>query len=178
LPEPPLVDPGVGIRLRPWAPTAADAATLAAAWADPAIAVANVVPDDASAAAAARWLASEPRRRGAGHSLDLVIGPIDGGAEVLGEVGLRNVDLRRRRAELSWWIAPEQRGRGLAAAATRLLSAWALADDGGELVQLWARVDPANAVSARVAGRAGLVALGAAGGADVWARSRHSRPSR
>jgi RimJ/RimL family protein N-acetyltransferase len=177
LPDPPLVDTDAGVRLRPWTDTPADVAALAAAWADPAIAAANVVPADASAATAARWLAGDTARRSAGRNLDLAIAPIDGGPQVLGEVGLRNIDRRRRRAELSWWICPEHRRRRLATAATRLLADWALADDGGDLVQVWARVDPANAASARVAAAAGLVPLGAAGGAEVWARSRVATPS-
>jgi RimJ/RimL family protein N-acetyltransferase len=177
LPDPPLTDPDAGVRLRSWSASPADAVALAAAWADPAIAAANVVPADVSAASAARWLAGDTARRSAGRNLDLVVAPIDGGPEVLGEVGLRNLDGRRRRAELSWWICPEHRRRRLATAATRLLADWALADDGGDLVQVWARVDRANVASAKVAAAAGLVPLGAAGGADVWARSRVTTPS-
>jgi RimJ/RimL family protein N-acetyltransferase len=91
---------------------------------------------------------------------------------VLGEVGVRNVDRRRRRAEISWWIAPEARGRGLATAATRLLAEWALSPEGGDLDQVWARIDPDNVASARVAVAAGFTELGAAGGTRVWARHR------
>lgn len=169
-PDPPLVDRNAGIRLRPWTDTADDADALAAAWADPLIAAADRVPDDASRPAAARWIAGDPARRAAGRCLDLVVSPLDSD-EVLGEVGLRNVDRARRRAEISWWITAEHRGRGLATAATRLLAEWALSRPGGDLIQVWARIDPSNAASARVATAAGLVALGAAGGTHVWARS-------
>jgi RimJ/RimL family protein N-acetyltransferase len=168
LPDPPLVDAAAGIRLRPWEATDADADALAAAWQDPAVAAANPVPADRSPVAAARWLGSEPRRRAAGVALDLVACPLAGPPVVLGEVGLRNVDGGRGRAEVGWWVAADHRGRGVARAAVRLLVDWAL--DRAGLVQVWARVAPGNTASAQVAAAAGLARLGAAGGADVWAR--------
>ena len=174
LPDPPLADPSTGIVLRPWAPTPTDAEALAAAWADPEIAAAARVPDDTSLAAAARWIAGDPGRRAAGLSLDLVVAALDGGDAVLGEVGLTTIDRERRRAEMGWWIAAEYRGRGLAGAAARLLADWALSPVGG-LDQVWARLTPGNAASARVAAAAGLVELGAAGGTAVWARTRPGR---
>jgi len=155
-------------------------AALAAAWADPEIAARTAVPDDRSTAAAARWLRSEPGRRAAGTCLDLVVAPLVGPVmpapwgdrdAVLGEVGLRNVTAGPRRAEIGWWTAPAHRGRGLAAAAVRLLAGWALSPGGG-FVQVWARIDPGNRASARVAERAGFVLLGSRGGAQVWSRAR------
>lgn len=219
-PAPELVDPAAGIRLRPWTTRPADVDALVAAWADPAIAAANRVPDDVSAGAAARWLAADADRRRAGRSLDLVVSPLgdaEGGpgaaddrgvdpvvsplsdhrgdaggpkredrprtapdrtgpVAVLGEVGLRNVDRRRGRAEMSWWIAAEHRGRGLASAAVDLLAAWALSPTGGGLVQVWARIAPDNAASARSAAAAGFVELGAAAGTRVWARTAVGDP--
>ncbi|HEX6568618.1 MAG TPA: GNAT family N-acetyltransferase [Acidimicrobiales bacterium] len=171
LPDPPLADPAAGIVLRAWSPTQADVAALVAAWIDPALVAANRVPDDVSPAAAARWIRGEPDRRAAGACLDLVVGPLDGGAAVLGEVGLRNIDRTRRRAEMSWWIAAGHRGRGLAVAGVRLLAGWALSDQAG-LDQVWARIDASNPGSARVARAAGFTELGSASGSQVWARRR------
>jgi RimJ/RimL family protein N-acetyltransferase len=171
LPEPALVDPAAGIVLRPWSDTAADAVALAAAWADPAVAAGCRVPDDVSPAAARQWIGGAEGRWAAGRALDLVVAPLAGGPGVLGEVGLRNVDLDRRRAETSWWIAAEHRGRGLATAAVVLLGDWALSPAGG-LDQVWARIDPTNRASAAVAATAGFVELGAAGGTTVWSRTR------
>lgn len=175
LPDPPLADPSVGIVLRPWAATPADAEALAAAWADPEIAAATRVPDDTSADAAARWIAREPARRAAGRSLDLVVAPLVGGDAVLGEVGLTTIDRERRRAEMSWWIAAGHRGRGLGGRAARLLADWALSP-AGDFDQVWARIAPGNSASARVAAAAGLVELGPGGGTVVWARSRRPTP--
>ncbi|MFS8586375.1 MAG: GNAT family N-acetyltransferase, partial [Acidimicrobiia bacterium] len=105
LPDPPLVDRGAGIVLRPWAPTPTDVAALVAAWRDPAVAAGARVPGDPSPEAAARWIAGAAERRARGLALDLVVAPLAGGPAVLGGVGLRNVDRARRRAEAGWWIA-------------------------------------------------------------------------
>ena len=177
LPDPPLVDARAGIVLRPWAATPGDVAALVAAWSDPLLAAAGGVPAEVSAPRAARWIRGGARRRAIGACLDLVIGPAGAHGTVLGEVGLRNIDHLRRRAEVSWWLAPEHRGRGVAAAAARLLADWALSPAGG-LDQVWARIDPANAPSARVAAAAGLVDLGSAGGTTVWSRTRRRNPPR
>jgi RimJ/RimL family protein N-acetyltransferase len=205
LPDPPLADTRAGIVLRPWAVTPEDVASLVAAWSDPLLAAADGVPDEASAARAACWIRGDARRRAAGACLDLVIapcsaggsisgaggsvprpvvgagGPVSGpsvpGSAVLGEVGLRSIDQERRRAEVSWWVAPAHRGRGVATAAARLLASWALSPAGG-LDQVWARIDPANGSSARVAASAGLVELGSAGGTTVWSRTRAATPPR
>jgi RimJ/RimL family protein N-acetyltransferase len=187
LPDPPLADERAGIVLRPWAANPGDVAALVAAWSDPLLAAADGVPDEVSAARAARWIRGDAGRRAAGACLDLVIapasaggtgvGPAVAGGTVRGEVGLRNIDHERLRAEVSWWLAPQHRGRGLAAAAARLLAGWALSPAGG-LDQVWARIDPANASSARVAAAAGLVELGRAGGTTVWSRTRVATPPR
>ncbi len=126
------------------------------------------MPPESSPAGARRWIAGESERRFRGLALDLVISPLDGDL-VWGEVGLRGLDAAVRRAEIGWWLAPEARGRGLAAVAVGLVATWALGPRLG-LRQVWARVDPDNAASARVAAGAGFRLLGRAGGADVWAR--------
>lgn len=170
LPDPPLVDREAGIALRPWSDTSTDAAALSAAWADPVLAASPGLPADVSPAGATRWIRGEPARRAAGLCLDLVVVPADAPSTVVGEVGLRNIDPGRRRGELSWWILTPHRGRGLAAAAVRVLATWSLSSDGG-LDQVWARIPPGNVASARVAAASGLTALGEAGGSVIWARS-------
>jgi RimJ/RimL family protein N-acetyltransferase len=157
LPDPPLADPAAGIALRPWRQTPDDAAALAAAW-DAAGREAREAPE--------AWIAGDAARRAAGLALDLVVAVED---TVAGEVGLRNLDPDRRRAEIGWWIAPAHRGRGLATAAVRLLAGWALGPP-CDLAQVWARIEVGNAASARVAAGAGFRRLGrSASGQDVWA---------
>jgi RimJ/RimL family protein N-acetyltransferase len=126
------------------------------------------VPSDPSPAGARRWIAGEQERRRRGLALDLVVSPMEGDL-VWGEVGLRGFDPAVRRAEVGWWLTPEARGRGVAAAAVDLVAAWALGAPLG-LRQVWARIDPANQSSARVAEAAGFHRLGAAGLTDVWSR--------
>jgi RimJ/RimL family protein N-acetyltransferase len=191
LPAPPLADEAAGIVLRPWRADDADAAALAAAWADPEVAAHAAVPADAGPAAARRWVAGDEARRRRGLALDLVIAPAPsgrpvsgGGARaaapepggVLGEVGLALVEgAGARRAELGFWLAPEARGRGVVTAAVRLLTAWALAPAAGPpgsglgLRQVWARTTPGDRRAAGVLRRAGFDERGEAGGTTVWA---------
>lgn len=179
LPVPPLVDPARGIHLRPWRP--ADALVLATAWAVPDIAGQASTFREGTVADAERWIAGAEVRREAGLSLDLVVGPI-GGDEVWGEVGLARLGLRRagltsgpaprQEVEVGWWVMPGHRGRGVATAAARLLSGWALTDLGAE--RLVARIDATAAASQVVARRAGFERLGPLGPEestrDLWVR--------
>jgi RimJ/RimL family protein N-acetyltransferase len=179
LPQPELVDATCGLRLRPWGDVPGDIAGLVAAWRDPSVTAANPVPADASPEAARRWILGEGDRRDRGLALDLVISPLDdlaaqprtGRGPVWGEVGLRGFDPIARRAEVGWWLAPEARGHGIAAAAVDLLVGWALAPP-LDLQQVWARTDPADVASGRVAERARFRLLGTAAGRAVWARAR------
>jgi RimJ/RimL family protein N-acetyltransferase len=177
LPEPPLRDARAGIVLRPWrlAPgEGGDAAALAAAWADPDVTAHTAVPAETGPLAARRWVQGEGLRRRRGLALDLVVAPEADEAAVLGEVGLAHFDADRR-AEVGFWLAPEARGRGIATAAVRLVTAWALASAGPAtarglgLRQVWARTTPGDRRAAGVLGRAGYRRRGDAGGTTVWA---------
>ncbi|HET8621350.1 MAG TPA: GNAT family N-acetyltransferase [Acidimicrobiales bacterium] len=175
LPEPPLVDPAAGVALRPWRATPGDVSALVAAWSDPAVAAGSQASEDRSPAAAEAWIAGAPARLDAGLALDLVIAAADDDDGVLGEVGLRNIDRARRRAEIGWWIGAAHRGRGRAAPAVVLLAAWA-AGPPLRLRQVWGRISPGNPASAAVARRAGFRRLGVAAGTEIWARSPEPRP--
>jgi RimJ/RimL family protein N-acetyltransferase len=107
---------------------------------------------------------------------------------VWGEVGLAHLDFQGR-AEIGFWVAPEHRGKGAAAAAVGLVTAWALAppspparpgSDGADdavgaagakglgRTRLWARTVPGDARAAAVLERAGYQGRGEAGGSWVW----------
>jgi RimJ/RimL family protein N-acetyltransferase len=123
-------------------------------------------------------IARIPLVSNAGTGVDSDRGPADdasGRSLVWGEVGLRGFDPVARRAEVGWWLAPEARGHGIAAAAVDLLVGWALAPP-LDLRQVWARTDPADVASGRVAERARFRLLGTADGRAVWARARGRRP--
>jgi RimJ/RimL family protein N-acetyltransferase len=76
----------------------------------------------------------------------------------LGLALLVRIDRDGREAEAGYIVAPEARGRGIAARALRLLTEWALKELG--LLRVELRIDEENAASARVADRAGFVREG------------------
>lgn len=173
LPFPPLLRPDQGVALRPWGSDPRDPATLARAWADPEIDRWTQVPEARTEADAARWIAGESLRRDRGLGVDLVVTvPGDPGA-VVGEVGLALVEQDRRWAEVGYWVLPERRGKGLATAAVSLFSHWVLTEL--PIQRLFARTDPANVASQRVAAGAGYGRAGdLADGTVVWVRDRES----
>lgn len=171
LPDPQLQDAATGILLRRWGLGTGDAEALTAAWNDPQVVAGTAVPADRSVDAAERWIAGEAERRRRGLALDLVASSFrpedaDFDPDVLGEVGLAN--LEGGRAEVGFWLAAHARGRGVATAAVRMLTGWALAPRGPGLRQVWARTRPANAPAAGVLERAGFTCLGAADSSNVW----------
>jgi RimJ/RimL family protein N-acetyltransferase len=69
-------------------------------------------------------------------------------------VGVHHVNWDNARAELTIWVAPRARDRGLARAALRLVAAWLLRDVGFQRVQLLA--EPGNEPLLRAASGAGF----------------------
>ncbi len=99
--------------------------------------------------------------RAAGAELWLTILARAGDAisdECRGQVDVHDLDWDHRRAELEIWIAPRDRGRGLAAAALGLAGRWLLTQCGLERVQIL--VDPANETMRRAAHAAGFAQEG------------------
>lgn len=173
LPDPALRDGELGIVLRPWGTSPDDAEALAKAWADPVVVAETRPPDDRSTTAAAHWIAGEAERRRQGLALDLVVVDVSAVARrssavsVLGEVGLAHLD-DAGRAEVGFWLFPEARGRGAAASAVQLVTAWALGEQGLGREQLWARVRQENRAAQRVLMHAGYTRLGAVAGRVVY----------
>jgi RimJ/RimL family protein N-acetyltransferase len=165
LPDPPLGDGPVV--LRPW--ELVDTPDLVAAWADPEIARLTGVPPRSDDEAARRWISGDAHRRARGLTLDLVIEVDD---EVVGEIGLAEIDPERGTAEIGWWIAPHRRGQGLAARAAGLVASWAVEELCIDVVV--ARCHRGNPASAGVARAAGFSSAGREGEVDVW---RFSPPS-
>jgi len=71
---------------------------------------------------------------------------------LLGGIGVR--DAGEGRAQLGYWVAAAERGRGVATRALRLLCRWALDELGVKRLQLV--TDPTNLPSQRVAMRVGF----------------------
>jgi RimJ/RimL family protein N-acetyltransferase len=71
---------------------------------------------------------------------------------LLGSAGMR---LREIPPSLGYWVAGSARGRGIATAATRALTAWAFETLGATRIALYA--EPGNLASQRVAAKCGFV---------------------
>jgi RimJ/RimL family protein N-acetyltransferase len=132
------------VRLRAW--RSADAEWYAAAIRDQLIQRFTTEPADLTperAAEAIRAAAAAPDR------LSYVIcSPATGDA-----MGAITAQLANGVADVSYWITPEFRGRGMATAALRLLSAWLLARGDVHELRLWTHV--AATAALRVARNAG-----------------------
>ena len=76
-------------------------------------------------------------------------------SEFLGLALLVRIDRDARECEAGYLLAPQARGRGVAARALRLLTDWALNELG--LLRVELKIDAQNVASLRVAERAGYV---------------------
>jgi ribosomal-protein-alanine N-acetyltransferase len=92
------------------------------------------------------------------------------GAEMVGRIGLKSIDLEEGVAEVSYWILAEHRLNGYATTAVAVLSNWAFDDLGLHRVELTHSTQ--NIASCRVAERSGyqLEGIKRDGGlhADGW----------
>ncbi|MEU4471463.1 GNAT family N-acetyltransferase [Micromonospora sp. NPDC023888] len=98
------------------------------------------------------WLTGTVRRRLDGDGVLLALLDAASG-EIVGSIGLRDIDWRAGRGEIGYGVRASRRGRGYAATAARVVGRWALTDGGMRRVQLRSRVD--NIASLRVAEKAG-----------------------
>jgi RimJ/RimL family protein N-acetyltransferase len=153
LPSPPLTDGD--ILLRAW--ERGDAAAVTAACQDPEIPRWTVVPYDYTEAHARDFIAGTAGDIATGRELPLAI--VDAGdGRLLGAIGLSSFNWPDLKAEIGYWIAAGERGRGVGARATRMLSEWAIAQLGLERIELLA--NPGNEASQRLAERAGYTREG------------------
>lgn len=158
----PDIDAG-DLRLRPWQPD--DRPAVLAGYADPAIRRWHC--RSMTDGEARDWIDSWPHRwrqeTGAGWAVTDPSG-------VVGQISLRHLDLAEGVAEVSYWVLPVARGRGVAPRALAAMTAWSLAELG--LHRVWLRHSTRNPASCRVAERAGFAAegtnRGAAWHADGW----------
>lgn len=139
------------VALRPFVPE--DATAAHEACRDPEIRRFTSFPEAQDASQTRAWIEAQPGMRERGEALDLAIVSI-GEPTPVGAVGLTALAFEHRRAEIGYWIAPGARRRGIATAAVRLLSSWALGPP-LSLVRLSVHADVDNAPSRRTAERAG-----------------------
>lgn len=152
-----------GITLRPW--RASDLPVVMAAFADPAIQrwhCRSMTDQEAS-----DWIHSwQVRWR---DETDAAWAVLDTGT-VVGQIGLRRVDLAEGLASVSYWVLANARGRRVAPRALDALTAWSFGTLG--LHRLALSHSTANVASCRVAQRAEFAAEGTKRGegrhADGW----------
>ena len=139
------------VRLR--ALVAGDALAVHRACQDPEITHFTSFPHAADVQETRAWIESQQTMRLRGQAIDFGIVPV-GGLVVVGAIGLTEIDLVDRRAEVGYWVARRARRRGFASAALELLSSWALGPP-LELGCLGVSPDVDNTASRQTALRAG-----------------------
>ncbi|MBB1253787.1 GNAT family N-acetyltransferase [Streptomyces sp. OF3] len=141
--------------LRPLGPE--DAKALHAACQDPAIRRWTTVPDPYLPEHATSFVA-EVAPGGWREDTAYNLGVFDQDGTLVGTVGLVTLALNERRAEVGYWTAPEQRGRGYTVEAVRALAHWTFTALGVERLEWYAEVG--NEASRAVALKAGFTMEG------------------
>ncbi len=139
------------VALRP--PEVRDVPAIAEACQDAAIGRWTRVPSPYREEHARAWVEAQPEE--AAVSL-LAVDPVSD--ELLGSVGLTEVDLERSRAEAGFWTAPWARRRGVASRSLRLLAGWSF--DALDLARVQALAHRDNEASQRTLERAGFIREG------------------
>ncbi|MBP1781098.1 MULTISPECIES: GNAT family N-acetyltransferase [Micromonospora] len=137
---------GYGVRLRPC--HLADVPDMVAGCADPETRRFMPLLPDPYDEDAARWWITEgsPAAWAAGGAAYTIADPATD--RLLGSIGLSRLSAERASYEIGYWVGPAARGRGVASAATRLLTERAFAA-GAARLELLTRVD--NVPSQRIA---------------------------
>jgi RimJ/RimL family protein N-acetyltransferase len=152
------------VRLEPFG--AAHLPGMAALLRDPEVVRFSRLPEPAPPDFLDTWLAvyEQGRRDGTREAFAV----LDAGAFV-GVALVPRIDAEAGEAELGYMVAAAARGRGIATAALRQLTAWAFGERGLRRLELLIAVD--NPVSKRVAAAAGYTHEGVL-------RSKHLKPGR
>lgn len=148
------VDRGARVRLRAWEP--GDGGVLVSAFADPEIQRWHFRRLD-SIAEADEWITATHAGWESEAAATWAIADRERDA-VLGRVTLYFRDLRSGIAEVSYWVLPEARGRGVAGRAVAAVSEWALGPARFHRIELEHSLH--NPASCRVAGKADFTAEG------------------
>ncbi|MFF8986536.1 GNAT family N-acetyltransferase [Streptomyces globisporus] len=148
-PEPltvPSMSAGPDFVLRPW--EMSDLPLVREASLDPYIPLITTIPAPYSEAAAEAFVRRQWERAatGAGYPFAIVRSR---DRRPVGAIGLWLRELSEGRASLGYWLTDPARGQGVARAALRTVTGWALRDLGVPRLQLY--IEPWNTASARIA---------------------------
>lgn len=102
------------------------------------------------------WIESQVASFAKGEEYEFAI--FDPTGRFAGGCGLNHLDQVDRRANLGYWVRTSEMSRGVAAAAVRLVAAWAFEHTNLERLEIFAAVE--NARSLRVAQKVGAVREG------------------
>ncbi|WNF26752.1 GNAT family N-acetyltransferase [Streptomyces sp. C11-1] len=132
--------------LRPW--EMSDLPLIREAAQDPYIPLITTIPSRYSVQAAEAFVRRQWERAatGAGYPFAIVRSR---DRRPVGAIGLWLRDLPEGRASLGYWLTASARGQGVARAALRTVTGWALHDLGVPRLQLF--IEPWNTASARIA---------------------------
>ncbi|MFD7923382.1 GNAT family N-acetyltransferase [Streptomyces sp. NPDC059740] len=147
----PELPAGPSLRLRPW--RTADAGLVEDASTDPYIPTITTVPAVYSPAAGQAFVERQWGRASSGRGYPFVVARASDDHPV-GFVGLWRDAPEEGRASLGYWVAPSARGQGVAAAALRAVSRWALRET-GDLHRLELYIEPWNTASWHTAEKVG-----------------------
>ena len=139
-----------GLVARPW--RADDAAAVRRCFDDPGIQQWHVRRLDTEDEAR-EWVAQWPQRWNLETDASWAIARADDD-EVVGQVGFRVIRLDEARANMSYWVAPAARGKGIAGRAAAALACWGMEVVGFERLSLVHAVS--NLPSCRIAEAAGF----------------------
>jgi [ribosomal protein S5]-alanine N-acetyltransferase len=142
-----------GLLLRPWLPS--DAAALVRVFQDPRIQQWHLRRAD-SEDEVREWI--EQWRGGWESETACHWAVVDVGDRLLGRVCLQSVIMAGGQAEISYWTAPEARGKGICSRAVARASRWALHEAGFNRLELGHST--ANAASCRIAEKTGFALEG------------------
>lgn len=153
--------------LRPW--ESRDAPAVVDAYSDPAIQRWNLQVLDPKEATA--WVEHwEVSWQSESDACWAAVDPSESGM-ILGRVALRDIDLSAGIGQITYWVLPAARGRGIAAAATEAVVRWALDDLGLHRLELHHSIQ--NPASCRVAEKSGFQLEGTARSALLHADGWH-----
>ncbi|MFZ0088210.1 MAG: GNAT family N-acetyltransferase [Solirubrobacteraceae bacterium] len=149
--------------IRPWQPT--DVAVIVGAYAEPDIQRWHAQSMNAREAEA--WIRSRSERWHREQGADWAV---TDGTGVLGRIGLTQMNFHYGLGEVTYWVLPVARGRGVAARALCAMTDWAFHRVGFHRLEVTHSTD--NPRSCRVADRAGFALEGTMRGqarhADGW----------